>query len=424
MAFYQAERTMKAAAIGTIMPWTGDFGLIPKGWLACSGQVIVAKEFPLLAQVVGTTYGVSLGFGGTFPNYTGTIFLPNFNDKHLANISTDYFVSGANNSTVDNTSTDTGESLGVVQNFIGVNESTGSLPSLVTDAFTDVVLNYTPENDFVGSFSGNTIIAGESERLIHMSPRKLGRRHITGHNHKGKIPTISGVANERPGKGVIPWSNITFTVQDRFYASGPEYDYAANPIPSSFGTGFGGTSFGKLVANVNSSSNQDGGNVIANNVASASAHPISNWLGNSSGKVFSNTVNYSGVLNRSQTIPYGFSGSNITIPQRNHDPGGTNSGVSDSNTAGNKTLYNKSSISFNYNDTTASGGADQYIAPHTHDAFDVVYSPANLKLPNKTTILNVASDVAPENSVGVGALNVTASLLQPNMICLYLIRAY
>jgi len=419
MAFYQAERTMKAAAIGTIMPWTGDFGAIPKGWLVCSGQTIVAREFPLLAQIIGTTYGVSSGFGGTFPNYTGTIFLPNLNDKHLANISADYFVSGQ---TLDNTSTDTSEALTTVTNYIGTNESTGSLPSLVTDAYTDVVLNYTAENDFTGSFTGNKIIAGESERLIHLSPRKLGRRHILGHNHPGKIETISGVANERPGKGVIPWSNITFEVRDYFYATGPEYNYSANPAPGDFSNGFGGTSFGKILANVESSSNS--GNVIPNNVASASAHPISNWLGNSSGKTFSNTVNYDGKLERNEEIPFGFGGSNVVIPQRNYDPGSTNSGVSDANTSGNKVLYNKSSISFNFNDTNAAGGADQYITPHTHDAFDCVYDPGNLKLPNKTLINTVASDITPDNTVGVAALNLTAVLSQPNMICLYLIRAY
>jgi hypothetical protein len=419
MAFYQAERTMKSAAIGTIMPWTGDFGAIPRGWLVCSGQTIVAKEYPLLAQVIGTQYGISSGFGGTFPDYTGTIFLPNLNDKHLANIDTDYFVAGQ---TVDNTSTDNAEALNVVTNYIGENENTGSLPPIVSDAYTDIVLNYTAENDFSGQFTGYSIIAGESERLIHISPRKLGRRHILGHNHSGKIETISGVSNERPGKGVIPWSNITFEVRDYFYAFGPEYNFTANPGPNGFSNGFGGTSFGKILANVESSDNNS--NVVANNVASASAHPIANWLGNSSGKTFSNTVNYDGVLNRSESIPYGFGGSNVTIPQRNYDPGGTNSGVSDSNTSGNKVLYNKSSIDFNFNDTNATGGADQYITPHTHDSFDCVYDPANLKLPNKTLANSVTSNITPDNAAGIAALNLTAVLAQPNVICLYLIRAF
>ena len=427
MAYYQSERTMKAAAIGTIMPWSGDIGLIPKGWLICSGQTIVAAEFPLLSQVIGTTYspGGALGFGGTFPNYTGSIQLPQLNDKHLANIDTAYFVSGQ---TVDNTGIDNAEALNVVQNYIGTNESSSTLPTLVTDAYTDIVLNYTPENDFTGTLTGNTIINGESERLIYTSPRKLGRRHVAAHNHPGTYPSISGNQNDRPGKGVIPWATVTFNVKDYFaygLFGGPEYNFNATSGPSN---GFGGTSLGKVLANVQSSDNASGGNVIANNVAGANAHPISNWLGNSSGKSISNTWNWGssadGKLEISESVPYGIGGSNVTIPQRNYDPGGTNSGVADANTSGNKALYNKSSIDFNYNTTSDTDSSKKYIAPHTHETFDVVYKPANLKLPNKTSVNTVASNITPQNIVGESALNITAVTTQPNMICVYLIRAY
>lgn len=411
---------MKAAAVGTIMPWTGDFGSIPKGWLPCSGQTVNANDYPLLSQVIGTNYGISLSFGGTFPDYTGTIYLPNLNDKHLANIDADYFVAGQ---TVDNTFTDNAEALAVVQNYIGVNESEGSLPNLVSDAYTDVVLNYTPENDFVGSLTGATVINGEAERLIHIAPRKLGRRHILGHNHSGRIPTISGVSNDRPGKGVIPWSNITFEVRDYFYATGPEYNFSANPTPGDFGNGFGGTSFGKILANVQTSDNNN--NVIANNVAGPNAHPISNWLGNDSGKSITNApFTYDGKLDRSEAIPYGFGGSTVIMPERNYDPGGVNSGVADANAAGNKVLYNKSSISFNFNSTDVLGGANQYITPHTHDSFDCVYDPGNLKLPNRTNTNIVQSNIIPDNNAGKSALNLTAFVPQPNLVCLYLIRAY
>jgi len=424
MAFYQAERTMKAAAIGTVMPWTGDIGLIPKGWLICQGQTIVAAEFPLLAQVIGTTYspGGALGFGGTFPAYTGSIQLPQLNDKHLANIDTAYFVSGQ---TVDNTGVDTTKALNVVQNYIGVNESNSTLPTLVTDAYTDIVLNYTAENDFTGSFTGNVIINGEAERPIYTAPRKLGRRHIAGHNHPGSFPTISGNQNDRPGKGVIPWSTVTFNVKDYFYATGPEWNFSATAGPNN---GFGGTSFGKILANVSSSDNASGGNIIANNVASANAHPISNWIGNSSGKVISNTWNWGsgadGKLEIDEQVPYGFSGTNVTIPQTNYDPGAANSGVSDANTSGNKTLYNKSSISFNYNTTSDTDSSKKYISPHTHETFDIVYTPANLKLPNKTSVNTIASNIVPDNIVGQSALNITTVISQPNMICVYLIRAF
>lgn len=90
MSFYQTLRTAKACAIGTIMPWTGDITEIPKGWIPCNGQSILARDYPLLAQNIGSTYGQS-GFGGVFPNYNGNINVPNLNDSHLADIDSNYF---------------------------------------------------------------------------------------------------------------------------------------------------------------------------------------------------------------------------------------------------------------------------------------------------------------------------------------------
>jgi len=90
MGFYQQHRTAKACIIGTIMPWTGDITEIPKGWILCAGQSVSAKDFPLLAQAIGTTYGQS-GFGGVFPNYVGQINVPNLNDSHLADVDSTYF---------------------------------------------------------------------------------------------------------------------------------------------------------------------------------------------------------------------------------------------------------------------------------------------------------------------------------------------
>ena len=60
---YDSIKTMRAAKIGTIMPWGGDGGEgflesnIPKGWIVCKGDTLSASDYPLLASVVGDTYG-------------------------------------------------------------------------------------------------------------------------------------------------------------------------------------------------------------------------------------------------------------------------------------------------------------------------------------------------------------------------------
>lgn len=59
MSFYQEIKTAKAAAIGTIMPWTGGTSDIPDGWIPCDGSQISAADFPLLARAIGDTYNLS-----------------------------------------------------------------------------------------------------------------------------------------------------------------------------------------------------------------------------------------------------------------------------------------------------------------------------------------------------------------------------
>jgi len=56
MPFYQGIKSAKAAAIGTIMPWTGAISKIPAGWIVCDGSTISARDFPLLARTIQDTY--------------------------------------------------------------------------------------------------------------------------------------------------------------------------------------------------------------------------------------------------------------------------------------------------------------------------------------------------------------------------------
>ena len=60
-AYYDSIKSMKTAKIGTILPWGGDGGNgflasnIPKGWIVCDGSTKDAKDYPLLASILGDT---------------------------------------------------------------------------------------------------------------------------------------------------------------------------------------------------------------------------------------------------------------------------------------------------------------------------------------------------------------------------------
>ena len=86
---YETQKKMRAAQVGTIMPWVGDNASKPDGWLECNGQTIEATDYPILASVIGNTYGPSNGLNNrTYPNYLlGDQFrLPALNGRVL----TDY----------------------------------------------------------------------------------------------------------------------------------------------------------------------------------------------------------------------------------------------------------------------------------------------------------------------------------------------
>ena len=90
---YEQVKRMRAAAIGTIQPWVGDATDLPDGWIECKGQTLDATEFPVLASILGETYGPSGGLNSrTYPNYIlGDLFrVPNISGRLLADYEPEY----------------------------------------------------------------------------------------------------------------------------------------------------------------------------------------------------------------------------------------------------------------------------------------------------------------------------------------------
>lgn len=88
-SYYETNKKMRAAQIGTIVPWTGSATDKPDGWLECNGQTLEAVDYPVLASVIGNTYGPTNGLNSrTYGNYIlGDQFrLPQLNGRVL----TDY----------------------------------------------------------------------------------------------------------------------------------------------------------------------------------------------------------------------------------------------------------------------------------------------------------------------------------------------
>jgi hypothetical protein len=148
MADYNLVRTMKAMPVGSVMPWVGALTSIPKGWLLCNNSELLASDFPLLARVLRNSYG-GVGFGGTFPNYSGTFRLPNVNQKCLADIGIEHFSSNAN---LRPAPIDSSTAASVVSVFLGDEGDLG--PPTTFFANTDLNFTYTPDPDgFIVSYT-------------------------------------------------------------------------------------------------------------------------------------------------------------------------------------------------------------------------------------------------------------------------------
>ena len=106
-AYYDSIKSMKTAKVGTILPWGGDGGNgflasnIPKGWIVCDGATKDAHDYPLLASVLGDTYGgdMTKPAGGhyTFPyvdpvdgSNNATFGLPNLSNNVLVDLENNY----------------------------------------------------------------------------------------------------------------------------------------------------------------------------------------------------------------------------------------------------------------------------------------------------------------------------------------------
>ena len=50
-ANYETQKKMRAAQVGTIMPWV-EICTKPDGWLECNGQTLEAVDYPILASVL------------------------------------------------------------------------------------------------------------------------------------------------------------------------------------------------------------------------------------------------------------------------------------------------------------------------------------------------------------------------------------
>ena len=181
---------MKSAPVGTIMPWGGQSSSgnnpqnIPHGWLVCDGRTFEANDYPLLASMIGNTYGpTDDSIVGNFPDFDeGDVFrVPNLNGRSMVDLEKSY---------LQDAKYQFGQSdaEAVIGDLIS-DDGTGVTPPTIYSADTDLKFQLDPIDTMAGKIQNINLNDPTWSKTYYTLGRKLGIDHTPGHKHGGQYTT-------------------------------------------------------------------------------------------------------------------------------------------------------------------------------------------------------------------------------------------
>ena len=190
MAFYNRLKTMKSAPVGTIMPWGGQSSTgsnpnnLPTGWIACDGRTFEANDYPLLASMIGNTYGpTDTSIVGNFPDFEDgdTFRVPNLNGRSMIDLEKSYLLDAK----YQFGQPDAEEKIGDLIS----DDGTGVTPPTIYSADTDLQFQLDPIDTMAGKIQNIALNDPTWSKTYYVIGRKLGIDHTPGHKHKGQYTT-------------------------------------------------------------------------------------------------------------------------------------------------------------------------------------------------------------------------------------------
>ena len=238
MPSYNRIKAQKASPIGTIMPWTGSTSQsalspdgIPRGWIVCDGAQLKARDYPLLAQILGNEYGPIVEDGQPFVGITNSY--PEYNDDDIFNLpllnqQVPIDLEGSLLS---------GQELAIVGTYISKNGFEGEQPLANVLSYIDVQFSAAIDSELSGKIKGITLEDPAYFDTIRTIRRKLGVEHTATHTHP------------RPEDGVYPSVELAggylgtfeagyFEVTTNEYSTGSDKGtFSSEPQADRFDTG-------------------------------------------------------------------------------------------------------------------------------------------------------------------------------------------
>lgn len=213
---YNRLKQMKSARVGTMMAWVGDgfdgntVSSLPKGWILCDGKTYQASRYPLLASILGDTYGGS-NFAGSFPNYTGTFIVPNLSSRMPIDLES----SMLDESTYQYGQSDAKTVLGTRVSGFG---DTTPISTLLS-ANADIVFTLSNTTRLVGKMTKMSITPPDFGATVYTIPRKLSLGHLPSHSHPGLYTRATA---ELTGPMIFESAKINLIGQEQSGCSCPQ----------------------------------------------------------------------------------------------------------------------------------------------------------------------------------------------------------
>lgn len=212
------------------MLWSGDgnegtlLSNIPKGWILCDGITIPASRYPLLTSVVGNSYGGAT-IAGTFPNYTGSIKIPDITGRVMMDLEPAML-------NIEEYQYGQSDAANVLSGLVVDDGLTVAIPTLIS-ADTDLAfLPLDSDIKFIGKMTDVTVNPATFQTTVFTIPRKLGINHTPPHRHPGAYErataggtppavfepprmTVGGTRTLAQGCGTLAWNEAVINQPER-----------------------------------------------------------------------------------------------------------------------------------------------------------------------------------------------------------------
>ena len=230
---YNLIRSMRGLPVGAIIPWSSDASTIPAGWTVCNGSVVSISKYPILAKVIGNSYGGVAG--STFklpPLTTGSPGIVDQFQGHYDMLAAAKYNNGNNGDNDAHKPFSNSKSADPYWTIVGAGTAgdEGSTQQTFWVSTMDLVgEEIKTDVDFQAIYDDMEVAEGSYFFSVNYKSVNLGVEHMTNHSHSD--PSTVATSYDRGGSTITRCDGKVKQSEtcNMNCSSGEAYRVAANP---------------------------------------------------------------------------------------------------------------------------------------------------------------------------------------------------